>query len=240
MWAHLKGAEEAAGAPGPVAVAGGVRLLGADALAPYVLTGQAVPPEESAAVELALAALPPARRPTAAPPGGPEGPWVRAWIDWGLATVLARLDPGRARIAVPMPQGPPPCDARASRHGTGIVTGTGTGPDDGRGDGWVRWSLRMASVASLALPGLDTPLHYAARANRLALARGAVRALLRGDFPTAARITRWLAWPAADGTTLPLDVRLLTEDIALRGGGERCLLDAECARRLLGPGGGSP
>ncbi|ADI11387.1 hypothetical protein SBI_08269 [Streptomyces bingchenggensis BCW-1] len=205
---------------------GAVRVLGADALAPYVLTGRALLPEESAAVRLSLSALPPVQRPPAAPPDGRERPWLRAWIDWGLVAVAARLDPDPWCVAAPVPQGPPPCDDSAPRHRSA----------DGAvgGEGWVPWSLRMGQLASLALPGLDGPVHQAARSGALALARGATRALLRRDFATAARITRWLAWLAADGVALPLDVALLTEDIALRGGDDRCLLDAAIARRLLG------
>ncbi|MFF8883149.1 hypothetical protein [Streptomyces flaveolus] len=58
--------------------------------------------------------------------------------------------------------------------------------------------------------------------------------MLRKDYVTAARITRWLAWLAAQGVALDLDMRLLNEDIALRGGGERCVLDVAIACRLLG------
>ncbi|MFF8883591.1 hypothetical protein [Streptomyces flaveolus] len=207
-----------------------MRVLGADALAPYLLTGRPLLPEESAAVRLSLSALPPARRPPAAPPSGREQAWIRAWIHWGLVTVLARLDAAPERVAVTVPQGPPPCDDSEPRHRSAAD------PADcpvGHGEGWVPWSLRMGQLASLALPGLDGPVHQAARSGGLALARGATRALLRRDFATVARITRWLAWLAADGVALPLDVALLIEDIALRGGDDRCLLDAVIARRLL-------
>ncbi|MFJ4947052.1 hypothetical protein [Streptomyces sp. NPDC088760] len=217
-------------APGPAAAVGAVRLLGADALAPHVLAGQALVPEESAAVRLALSALPPAQRPPAAPPHGPEAPWTRAWIDWGLVAVLTRLD--SAAFRAPAPAAPPPCDGNAPRRHS--AAGADAHHCGESGEGWIPWSLRMGQLASLALPGLDSSVHDAARSHALALARGATRSLLRRDFPTAARITRWLAWLAAGGATLPLDVTLLTQDIALRGGGERCLLDVAISRRLLG------
>ncbi|MDN0193562.1 hypothetical protein [Streptomyces sp. S.PNR 29] len=213
-------------APGPVPAAGAVRRSGADALAPYLLTGRTPPPEETAAVRLILAALPPAPQPPAAPPRGPEPPWTRAWIDWGLVTVLARLDAGAPPVPAPMPAGPPCYDGTAPRHRSAA--------QGGAGEGWVPWALRMGQLASLALPGLDTPVHQAAHSGAEALARGATRSLLRRDFATAARLTRWLAWLAADGAALPLDAALLVEDIALRGGGNRCLLDVAICRHLLG------
>ncbi|GAA2386475.1 hypothetical protein [Streptomyces coeruleofuscus] len=222
-------ADGTTGATGLVTATGAVRQLGADALAPYVLTGQIPAPEESAAVRLTLAALPPAPRLPPAPPRGPEPPWIRAWIDWGLVTLLARLAPGAPQAPPPMPSGPPHFDSTAPRHHSATWT-----PQGGSGEGWVPWALRMGQLASLALPGLDTPVHEAARSGTEALARGATRSLLRRDFVTAARVTRWLAWLAADNVALPLDAALLVEDIALRGGGNRCLLDVEICHHMLG------
>ncbi|MEV6591424.1 hypothetical protein [Streptomyces acidicola] len=223
----------AAAVPGAGVVVGAVRVLGADALAAYVLTGLPLPAQESAAVRWGLSALPPAQLAPAAPPGGRERPWVRAWIDWGLVTVLARLDPAGECVVAPVPQGPPPCDDAAPRRRS--VTGpTGPAGRGSGGEGWVPWSLRMGQLASLALPGLDGPVHQAARCGAVGLARGATRALLRRDFTTAGRVTRWLAWLAADHVEPGLDVAALTQDIALRGGDDRCLLDAAIARHLLG------
>ncbi|MEU6964058.1 hypothetical protein [Streptomyces chrestomyceticus] len=240
-------AAEAGGDPG-VAL-GAVRILGTDVLAPYVLTGQTPPAGDTAAIGLALSALPPDETPPPAPPAGTEEAWVMAWIDWGLASVLARLDPANSPVrTAPLPQGPPQCDDAAPRNlppttdaadgdrqgSSGASVREGSVPGAPAQEGWVSWSVRMGKLASLALPGLDGPVHDAARAGVLGLARGATRATLRRDHPTAARITRWLAWLHADGTQLPLDPAPLTENIGLLGGGDRPALDTAVARRLLG------
>ncbi|MFJ8826657.1 hypothetical protein ACIREE_33415 [Streptomyces sp. NPDC102467] len=211
-----------------VAVAA-VRLLGADVLAPYVLTGRTPPAEERAAIEVALAALPPAQPPPAAPPEGAEQAWVRAWIDWSLVTVLARIDPSYMAPATPEPPPPPRCDAGAARRQPPTTV-----PGDAAREGWVPWSVRMGQLSSLALPGQDGPVHQAARSGVLGLARGATRAVLRRDFPTAARITRWLAWLHSERVELPLDPAPLTEHIALLGAGGRVALDTAISRRMLG------
>ncbi|MEB3961029.1 hypothetical protein OKJ48_12350 [Streptomyces kunmingensis] len=212
-----------------VAALGAVRLLGADVLAPYVLTGSAPPAEETVAVAAALDALPPAQPPPAAPPGGPEPAWVRAWIDWSLVTVLARIDPAVTAPTAPEPPPPPRCAApTAPRHAPATAEGGVTH------EGWVPWSVLMGQLSPLALPGLDGPVHQAARSGATGLARGATRAVLRRDFPTAARITRWLAWLHAEGVRLPLDPAPLTEHITLLGGGGRVALDTAIAGRLLG------
>ncbi|MFH8981686.1 hypothetical protein [Streptomyces varsoviensis] len=261
-----------------------VRLLGADVLAPYALTGAPLPFGEAEAVRLALDALPPVQPPPAAPPAGDEQTWVLAWSDWGLVTLLGATDPAAANPTVrtnptirtnptartdptaapdhaipdhaapgqapdhaaphlvtpadslplqpPHPQGPPLCDDSAPRH---LPPTADDGPDGPVREGWAPWSVRLGRLASLALPGLDGPVHEAARAGALGLARGASRATLRRDFATAARITRWLAWLQADGVALPLDPAPLTNYIRLAGGdGGRLALDTAIARRLLG------
>ncbi|WP_181794594.1 hypothetical protein [Streptomyces sp. WELS2] len=231
--AHLQAARSAptadSGTGRMTAAAGAVRMLGADALSPHLLTGQRLGPQEAEAVRVCLKALEPARHSPPAPPAGAEQPWIRAWIDWALLAAVARLDPAGAPDIPPLP-GPPPCcdDDAPRRRPAGPAAGN-------RGEGWVPWSLRMGQLASLALPGLDGPVHQAARRHALALTRGATRAFLRRDFTTAARITRWLAWLTADDSTPEVDLDLLTSDTALRGGdNSRCALDTAITRRLLG------
>lgn len=238
--AHLHAAhhdtEPSAPDGGRTVAAAAVRVLGADVLAPYALGDSPLPSEEADALRVSLSALPPALHAPAAPPDGPEGPWTRAWIDWGLVTVLARLARPAPDVPAPRPGPPPPCaDAAPRHHRVGGPAGpAGTLDRPGPGEGWVPWSLRMARLASLALPGLDGPVHDSARTGALALSRGATRAFLRRDFFTAARLVRWLAWLDREGETVPLDTALLIQDLALRGGGRRCALDAAIAGRLLG------
>ncbi|MEV0276650.1 hypothetical protein AB0I22_09760 [Streptomyces sp. NPDC050610] len=222
----------------PAVALGAVRMLGADVLAPYALTGLALPPGEAEAVRLALDALPPVQPPPAAPPAGEEQPWLMAWADWGLLTLLSAAEPadvtGSPPLQPPYPQGPPQYDGSAPRH---LPPTAAAGPDgDGAvREGWAPWSVRMGRLASLALPGLDGPVHDAARQGAVGLARGAGRATLRRDFATAARIARWLAWLHAEGVALPLDPAPLTTYIQLAGGdGGRLALDTAIARRLLG------
>ncbi|MFE1959411.1 hypothetical protein [Streptomyces sp. NPDC059479] len=201
----------------PGAALAAIRILGADVLAPAVLGGAAFHPLDAEAVALSFTALPPSRVEPLPPPAGPEEPWLMAWRDWGTVTLLTVLTSGdTARMTAPRPSSPP-AGAPAVEDGTG----------------WAAWSVRMGRLCALALPGLESPVHDAARAAPLALARGATRAVLRRDYPTAARIVRWLAWLRADGVALPLDPVPLVEHIGLMAGGDRLALDTAIARRLV-------
>ncbi|CAM5691019.1 hypothetical protein SALBM135S_08980 [Streptomyces alboniger] len=200
----------------PKAALAAIRVVGADLFAPHLLTDAVPRPEDAMAVVQSFTVFPPPVSVPQAPPGGAAEPWIAAWRDWATATLLARFSDG-ALLA------PPPTEAPAPED-----------PD------WQRWSVRMGQLSPLALPGLDGPVHAAARAAPLALARGASRAVLRRDFPTAMRITRWLALLAAEGVSLPLDPAPLVEHLRLLGGGARLALDAEIAGRLLAPIGHEP
>lgn len=114
---------------------------------------------------------------------------VAVWQDWACARLLGHPEP----VPDLLPR---------------------TSPED-----WPAWSVRMARLSALALPGFDSPLHRSARAHSLALSRGAVRSMLRRDHRTAARLTRWLAWLRADGTTLPLEVEPLLDRLCAVGDG---------------------
>ncbi|MEU2179364.1 hypothetical protein [Streptomyces thermolilacinus] len=58
---------------------------------------------------------------------------------------------------------------------------------------WVSFTQRLARMSSLALPGCETEVTRLARRRGLDVGRGVVRAMLRRDYPTAARLARWSA-----------------------------------------------
>ncbi|KUJ69991.1 hypothetical protein ACZ90_06390 [Streptomyces albus subsp. albus] len=198
--------------PDPKAALAAVRVIGADTLAPRALLGGLLHPQDAAAVSQAATLFPaPVHAP--APPDGPAENWVVAWRDWGTARLLARHGGTAPEVPEP-PAGPALTDA---------------GP-------WQRWAVTMAQLAPLSLPGVDGPVREAALRNPLALARGTTRALLRRDYPTAARLLRWLAALHAAAVPLPLDPATVLDHLELRtGDGPRLALDLAVARALLGP-----
>ncbi|MFD7736212.1 hypothetical protein ACFV6F_38225 [Kitasatospora phosalacinea] len=140
---------------------------------------------------------------------------VVEWQDWAAGQLLARTPYGG-----PVPQ-PPAL----------------SGPEE---VGWRAWSVRMAQLSGLALPGLDGPVHEDARAHALGLARGTVRSLLRHDLATAARLVRWLAWTEAEGLAPRLEIGPVLDRIRLAGDGSaRTGLGLAVARRLSGGSEGS-
>ncbi|MFD5098335.1 hypothetical protein [Streptomyces albidochromogenes] len=194
-------------APEPAVALAAVRILGPDALAPALLGGGPLHPDDAEVVEQALAAsVSPAD--VSGAPG--TGAWLLAWHDWALARGADRLP---AAGAVVMPRV----------------------PQDQEDAGWGRWSGLMGQLAALALPGLTSAVHEAARDVPLVLSRGAVRAVLRQDYATAARITRWLAWLHTCGVDVPLDLKPLVDHVGLMGVGDRLALDTAIARLLIAP-----
>ncbi|MER5862916.1 hypothetical protein [Kitasatospora sp. NPDC002040] len=182
------------------------RVLGANLLAPQLLVG--APPDEATAALLAEA-----RRALPVPTAGTEaGALAIAWQDWAARCVLAATPHPDTGAAAPPPPAPP-------------------GPAD---LGWQVWSVRMAQLSVLALPGLDGAVHDAARAHTLDLARGTVRAMLRRDPTTAVRLARWLAWAQADGRPVRLEVEPVLDRIGFVGDGTaRSGLELAVARALL-------
>lgn len=182
-----------------------VRVLGSDMFAPQVLTGTVFHPEDAAAVVSAFQIFPPL-------PMDSPAVSVPSWRDWAMARLLTRY--GGDDLGVEQPLGD--C----------ALTDT---------EDWRIWSVRMAQLSPLALPGLDSPIHDAARDNPLALSRGLTRAMLRRDYPTAARLVRWIALLSSSGVASPVDPETVATHLQLLGGnGARTALDIIITRWLLG------
>lgn len=156
---------------GPEGMAGlaAVRILGPDALAPFVLGGHRFSAEDAEVAAASLRVFP-AAAPDAQMDGQLEGGVpVRALRDWATGQVLTRL----------------------GAHGFVRLYPMGAGV--GRDRGWLRWVVVLAQLSPLALPGVDSPVHAQVRRYRRDVARGVTRAMLRRDYLTAVRLVRWLA-----------------------------------------------
>jgi len=190
----------------PAADLPGLRILGSDAFAPHVLRDVRPDAAEVEAAARAFVVFPPESL-----GGTPRTRWILAWRDWATAWTLARFG---LSVDVPAP---------------------GDGHEVADARWWQSWSVHMGQLSSLALPGLDGPVHRAARENVTALARGTTRAMLRRDHRTAARIARWLAYTDAAGAPSPLESEPLLRHIRLFGGGStRTVLDTRLAQHVSG------
>lgn len=144
------------------------------------------------------------------PPGTARPDVVRAWQEWAMTTVTSR-----AGVLLPGGDTTPPSELPVR-------------------DTWQRWSLAMSQLASLALPGVESQLHDEIRANPLSIARGASRAMLRRDYRTAARLTRWLAWLHHVHVPVALEASALVVRLGQVGGGSALVsLDRALAQRML-------
>jgi hypothetical protein len=153
-----------------------VRVLGPDALTPFLLAGHWFGPDDAEVVATSIRTFP---TPEPDPDWEDDRNTVRRLRDWATGQVMTQL--GVSGSARPYP-------ARA-RGGLG------------RDRGWVGWAGVLAQLSPLVLPGLDCSLHADARRYRLDVARGVTRAMLRRDHLTAARLARWLT----AGGEVPMD-----------------------------------
>lgn len=190
----------------PTAGLGAVRLVGADVFLPHVVLNCPLTARDAEVVAASFEVFPPIAEPAA-----PEQR-IMAWHDWSTARLLAALTGDRA-VTVPD-------DAAAVL---------------GSPERWADWSVAVAQLSSLAHPGATGPVVDAVAAQPLALCRGVLRTVLRRDFGTASRLTRWVALVHAVGVRLPVDPVTLVDHVALRVGSEpRRLLDLTVARHLVG------
>ncbi|MEV0374485.1 hypothetical protein AB0I10_32655 [Streptomyces sp. NPDC050636] len=152
-----------------------IRVLGADALAPYALDHRAGPGgEDETVVREALAAFPPKA----------DASEVSVWSYRGLVEASHAFLPGGANHWPPAPQ-----------VGAAWVTS----------DPWPKLAHRVSQLAALALPGLGSSLDDELAARTGDLARGFVRAVRRRDWLQAAGLGRWLARLPEVPPTLGLD-----------------------------------
>ena len=145
-----------------------IRVLGADALAPFVLAGHRFSSADADVIATSIRTFP-VPEPYQSDSDG-NAKLVRELRDWATGQLLIGL-------GVPDSIHPYPELAR-----TGV----------GRDRGWVAWTGMLAQLSPLATPGLDSSLHADVRRYQLDVARGASRASLRRDALTAARLARWL------------------------------------------------
>ncbi|MFG2141432.1 hypothetical protein [Streptomyces sp. NPDC048650] len=155
-----------------------LRVLGADALAPYALDHRAPPGgDDETVVREALAAYPP----------GADASEVSVWSYRGLVEASHSYLPGGTE---PWPAPPP------------------AGADWVTTDPWPQLAHRASQLAALALPGLASGLAEDLMTRTDDLARGFVRAVRRRDWLQAAGVGRWLARMPDVPATLGLDAGL--------------------------------
>lgn len=190
----------------PLALAA-IRVLGADALAPYAVEHLAAPfgADDETVVRQALEAYRPK----------PDASAVSVWSYRGLVEASRTFLPANGR------QWPAVPDAE-----TGWV----------ESEPWPKLSHRVSLLAALALPGLAAGLaeHLAARADDLS--RGFVRAVRRRDWLQAAGLGRWLARLPDVASTLGLDNGLAFVR-QMGGADPRVMLHVVAAQRFHGRGG---
>ncbi|MFJ9413426.1 hypothetical protein ACIRPT_04595 [Streptomyces sp. NPDC101227] len=163
---------------GDAASMAALRVLGADALAPYALDHRVAPgADDETVVRETLAAYPP----------GADASEVSTWSYRGLVEASHSYLPGGAGHWPP----PPP-----------------VGADWVTADPWPKLAHRASQLAALALPGLAPELAEDLTHRTDDLARGFVRAVRRRDWLQAAGVGRWLARMPDVPTTLGLDAGL--------------------------------
>ncbi|GAA2132601.1 hypothetical protein [Streptomyces synnematoformans] len=208
--------------PADTAALAAVRVLGPDLFAPSLFCREPLPQPDREALGSALQAFPP----------HPDDSAEARWRDRTTAALLAHGTNGGTAV-------PYPADGPGAFGGAG---GADAGEEaEDAGLSWQERSRRMARLAPLALPEVDGPFQQRACRHVRALSRGAARSLMRRDYPTAARLVRWLALARSRGAAPALDLPTVLDHLRLwGGGGARTALDLTIAGRLLAGTEGAP
>lgn len=203
-----------------------VRVLGPDLFAPALFCRQPLPQPDRDTLGAALRVFPPR----------PGDSTEARWRDRTTAALLARGAAGD-RGAVPYAGEE---SERASIAEVVEVAGLVEDAEDTELS-WQERSQRMARLAPLALPEVDGPYQQRACLHVRALSRGTARSLMRRDYPTAARLVRWLALARSRGASPALDVPTVLDHLRLWGApSARTALDLAIATRLLSASEGGP
>ncbi|MQS35351.1 hypothetical protein [Streptomyces katsurahamanus] len=190
-----------------------VRVLGADVLTPFVLTGRPLPAEDAALVRTAVRAHPAPRL------------QARESALWG--TRDAALVDALAAVGV---------------DGAGWEgLAPAPPPNGGLAVDWLSLAALLVPLASAAHPFADAALRAQLAGRGPDLTRGLVRSLLRRDLLSAARLARWIVLDGQSGqpgqagpsTPPPLLAPALEHLEVLGSGDPRVLLEVAVARRLM-------
>ncbi|MEU0271563.1 hypothetical protein [Streptomyces sp. NPDC006307] len=98
---------------------------------------------------------------------------------------------------------------------------------------WVSFAQCLARMSPLALPGCESAVAELARRRSLDVSRGVVRAMLRRDYPTAARLARWSALVNGRGAAEALRLEPVVAHVVQCGSSSaRMALDVAVLQRL--------
>jgi hypothetical protein len=181
-----------------------VRVLGADVLTPFILAGRALPGEDGELVRAAVRAYP-----------APREPEQEAQL-WGVRD--AALVRALAGLGVEATGWEGLAPARSPAYCLTLE--------------WVPLALDLVRLAGAAPPFADAALHAELACRHPDIGRGLVRALLRRDLLSAARLTRWLTLgraPDHGGLVTPA-----LDHLEIVGADDpRVLLETAITRRMM-------
>ncbi|MFF8958206.1 hypothetical protein [Streptomyces sp. NPDC014894] len=211
----LRGAEDSPGLAVHVqdtldtkAALAAVRVLGPDVFAPALLASVPFSPTDREVVAEALRVFPPA----------PDDPPEAARLGRATLSLLSQCGDGTV-ITLETPRRTPPAQGAAPSEEPH----------------WRAWTQEMARLSPLALPGVRGDVTEQAERRLLDLYRGMTRSMLRRDYPTAARLARWVALAdRGDGARPGMDIETVVTHLELCGAvGARTIVDTTIAGRII-------